>query len=119
MFWLANKFQRPEYAAYQIRHAQGTAMDLLWVDPTLAKTEVRDRPLDAYYRGLEVVTMRSSWDDPDAFFLGFKAGDNKANHSNLDIGTFVLDALGERWAIDLGADDYNLPRYFDTGKKGA
>ncbi|MCS7187661.1 MAG: heparinase II/III family protein, partial [Armatimonadota bacterium] len=28
------------------------------------------------------------------------------------IGTFVLDALGYRWAIDLGADDYNLPGFF-------
>jgi hypothetical protein len=24
----------------------------------------------------------------------------------------VLDALGERWALDLGPDDYNLPGYF-------
>jgi hypothetical protein len=45
-------------------------------------------------------------------FAGLKAGDNKANHSNLDLGSFVLDALGYRWATDLGADDYNLPGYF-------
>jgi len=24
----------------------------------------------------------------------------------------VLDALGQRWAVDLGGDDYNLPAYF-------
>src|SRR5205823_4100022 len=39
-------------------------------------------------------------------------GDNKANHSNLDLGTFILDALGVRWALDLGADNYNMPGYF-------
>ena len=44
--------------------------------------------------------------------MGFHGGDNQANHSHLDLGTFVLDALGERWALDLGGDDYNLPGYF-------
>jgi hypothetical protein len=118
LFWLARKFQRPEYASYQVRHALGSVLDLLWFDPDLARREVTDRPLDAYYRGLEVVTMRSAWSNPEAFFVGFKAGDNKANHSNLDVGTFVLDALGERWAVDLGADNYNLPKYFETGRRG-
>ena len=31
---------------------------------------------------------------------------------HLDLGTFVLDALGQRWAGDLGPDDYDLPGYF-------
>jgi hypothetical protein len=56
--------------------------------------------------------MRSSWDVPRAWFVGFKGGDNKVNHSHADLGTFVLDALGYRWATDLGSDDYNLPGYF-------
>jgi hypothetical protein len=58
--------------------------------------------------------MRSSWDDPNAVFVAFKAGDNKVNHSHLDLGSLVLDALGERWAADLGSDDYNLPDYFGS-----
>ena len=29
-----------------------------------------------------------------------------------DLGGFVFDALGARWAMDLGADNYNLPGYF-------
>jgi hypothetical protein len=118
LFWLARRFQRPEYAVYQVRHSRGSTLDLLWFDPELIAREASRLPLDAYYRGLEVVTMRSSWTDPDAFFVGFKAGDNKANHSNLDVGTFVLDAFGKRWAVDLGADDYNLPSYFDKGREG-
>jgi hypothetical protein len=118
LFWLARRFQRPEYASYQARHARGSVLDLLWFDPDLAGRVAPDRPLDVYFRGLEVVAMRSAWNDPESFFVGFKAGDNKANHSNLDVGTFVLDALGERWVVDLGADDYNLPKYFETGRRG-
>jgi hypothetical protein len=64
------------------------------------------------------MTMRGAWNDPKAWFVGFKAGDNKANHSNLDLGSFVLDALGKRWVIDLGADNYNMPGYFSTGTNG-
>jgi hypothetical protein len=59
-----------------------------------------------------VVFLRAAWDDPDGIWVGFKGGDNKANHSHLDLGTFVLDSGRERWAIDLGGDDYNLPGYF-------
>ncbi|HXU77656.1 MAG TPA: heparinase II/III family protein, partial [Methylomirabilota bacterium] len=69
-------------------------------------------PLDKYFRGAEVVTLRSEWENPKAVYVGFKAGDNKANHSHLDLGSFVFDALGVRWASDLGADNYNLPGYF-------
>jgi hypothetical protein len=29
-----------------------------------------------------------------------------------DLGSFVLDANGARWAMDLGPDDYGLPGYF-------
>jgi hypothetical protein len=112
MFWLAKEFQRPEYAAYQ-RHVitQPHALDLLWFDRALAESKSAPA-LDKYFRNAEVVTMRGGWDDRNAFFVGFKAGDNKANHSNLDLGSFVLDAEGVRWFVDLGADNYNLPGYF-------
>ena len=75
-------------------------------------------PLDARFRGpAELAVFRSAWDDPRALFVGFKAGANAVNHSHLDLGSFVLDADGVRWAVDLGTDDYNLPGYFDS-KKG-
>jgi hypothetical protein len=47
-------------------------------------------------------------------YVGFKGGNNAASHSHLDLGHFVLDALGERWALDLGPDDYDLPDYFGS-----
>jgi hypothetical protein len=62
--------------------------------------------------------MRGAWNDRNTWFVGFKAGDNKANHSNLDLGSFVLDAYGKRFVMDLGADNYNAPGYFSTGANG-
>ena len=70
-------------------------------------------PLDARFRGpAELALFRSAWDDPRALFVGLKAGRNDVNHAHLDLGSFVLDADGIRWAQDLGPDDYNLPAYF-------
>lgn len=112
LFWLARQFQRPEFARYQRRLASGDALDLLWYDSALADRPAPAPALDKYYRHAEVVTFRSAWDDPQALFVGFKAGDNKANHSHLDLGSFILEADGTRWGVDLGADDYNLPAYF-------
>jgi hypothetical protein len=112
MFWMARKFDRPLYAWSQRQVASGSALDLLWYDDRGQKPDTKVNPLDKYFRSSEVVSFRSDWEDKQGLFVGFKAGDNKANHSNLDLGTFVLDALGYRWAVDLGADNYNLPGYF-------
>ena len=112
MFWLSRQFNRPEYAWYERQVASPSALDLLWHDTRGDGPTRGGFKLDKYFRGAEIATFRSGWEDQQALFVGFKAGDNKANHSNLDLGTFVLDALGYRWAVDLGADDYNLPGYF-------
>jgi hypothetical protein len=67
---------------------------------------------------VEVAVFRSAWDDPEALFVGVKAGFNQVNHGHLDLGNFELDALGVRWARDLGSDDYNLPGYWDKKRGG-
>lgn len=117
LFWFAKTFNQPAIAAYLYRFRPADPYALLWYDAGLSKT-TSQLPPDAYFRDAEVVTMRSKWDDTAAVFVAFKAGDNKANHSHLDLGSFVLDALGERWVLDLGKDNYNMPGYFNAGKDG-
>ena len=119
LLWLATKFDEPAFAAWRIGHKIRTpsALDLLWGAAWLGrKPTLGTLPLARYFRGAEVVTMRSAWDDPEATFVGFKGGDNKVNHGHLDLGSFVLDAAGRRWALDLGPDNYNLPGYFGSGR---
>ena len=53
-----------------------------------------------------VALMRTSWDDPNALFVGFKGGSPISSHSHMDIGSFIFDYLGERWAMDLGNENY-------------
>lgn len=117
MFWLARRFDEPLYAWHQ-RHCGGRphALDLIWFDPRGKGPRESGLPLDAFFRGVDVAFFRSAWEDDEAIFIGFKGGDNRANHSHLDLGTFVLDALGKRWVLDLGGDNYNLPGYFGKNR---
>jgi len=119
LYWLAARYNEPLAARYQLQLTRsGSPLDLLWYSKDLISKQATLPPLAAYYRASEVATMRGAWNDRNAWFVGFKAGDNKANHSNLDLGSFVLDAYGKRFVMDLGADNYNAPGYFSTGANG-
>ena len=117
LFWMSERYKQPVYNYYQQKSTAHGAIDLIWYKPINRNVTLQKLPLDKYFQGTEVVSMRSEWDNPSGIFVGFKAGDNKATHSNLDLGTFVIDALGVRWATELGRDDYNLPGYFDQKKQ--
>jgi hypothetical protein len=91
------------------------ALEIAWYDPRGQQPTSAELPRDALFKSQQdVVTMRSAWGDSAAIYVGFKGGDNQTNHGHLDIGSFVLDADGVRWALDLGADNYNLPGFFGS-----
>lgn len=57
---------------------------------------------------------RDSWSNHAASVMfkgGYKGVDG---HENLDGGTFLFDAFGQRWATDLGRDSYSLPQVGGT-----
>ncbi len=118
MFWLARRFDKPVYAGVAEAHIGGTLspMDLFWHMNGKSPAEA-GTALDWYFRDSEVVSHREKWGDPKASFVAMKGGQNNAPHSNVDLGTFVFDADGERWAMDLGSDDYNLPDYWNKQKR--
>jgi hypothetical protein len=117
MYWMAKRFAVPPYAWSEQktleRGAHTDAYDLVWFDANVKspQQQVPAWPLDAIFRGVDVACFRSAWDDPNALYLAVKGGDNKDPHTHLDLGSFVMDAGGVRWAADLGPDDYDLPGY--------
>ncbi|WP_203076496.1 heparinase II/III domain-containing protein [Falsiroseomonas ponticola] len=117
LMWLARRYQAPA-AAWLIGRAPGvTGTGVLWYQPGGQAPGAMGLPLDARFRHVEVASLRGAWGEPGASWIAFKGGDNAANHGNLDLGTFVMEAGGERFAIDLGADDYALPGYFSPGQR--
>jgi dienelactone hydrolase len=113
LFWLAARFKQPVYAGHQRPYA-GSALDLIWYTPEHSTPAQAGWPPSMYFRETEVAALRSSWSDPDAIYVGVKAGQTRGGrgHAQLDLGSFVLDAGRTRWAFDLGRDSYQLPDYF-------
>jgi hypothetical protein len=115
--WLASKYTQPAVAQYHKQHVTNPdPLDLLWYRADLINDKSAPPPLAAYFRTTEVATMRGSWNDNNTWFIGFKAGDNKVGHGHLDLGSFVLDAYGKRFLMDLGQDNYNAPGYMSPAR---
>jgi hypothetical protein len=119
MFHYANTYQIPQYALFQRdRHDAAEPWSMFWYDPTVAGAWWDGMPLDHYFGDQldQWVAMRSSWTDFNALYVAMKAGldQNHQTHNDLDAGDFVLDALGTRWAGELGSGDYNSLGYFSS-----
>ncbi len=116
LHWYANRFHMPELSAYQQKGGTGDeVLSLLWYKPELMKDySPENRQQDHFLLSPmyeSIASFRS--EDDTAIFAAIKSGDNQMSHSDLDIGTFVLEALGEIWMEDLGSENYNLPGYWD------
>lgn len=53
-----------------------------------------------------VAFHRTGW-DTNAVYVAVKGGSPATNHAHMDVGSFVMDADGARWADDLGLQEYN------------
>ncbi len=124
LFWFAKRFDRSDWLLGEQELLQNTIsgindrnavsrgsrllpLALLWINSSKEEREIR-MPLHWASEGEVPVTIhRSSWTDPNATYVGFKGGSPSANHGQMDIGSFVLDADSVRWGIDLGAEGYH------------
>jgi hypothetical protein len=55
---------------------------------------------------MPVAFHRSDW-TPEATYFAIKGGAPSLSHAHMDVGGFVLDMDGVRWALDLGAESYH------------
>lgn len=65
-------------------------------EPVLCRSLGGKNPIAILRSGLN----RNDW------YVGVKGGMPSASHGHMDIGSFVLDAGGIRWACDLGCEEY-------------
>lgn len=119
LFWFANKMQNPAVLWSQYYYltqrksssfARNRILPALMIWGKNIDLDSITPPLQMLWVGqgvTPVASMRTSWTDPNAIFVGFKAGRGGANHSHMDVGSFVMEADGVRWGIDLGPQDYN------------
>ena len=122
LHWYAKRFNMPELSVYQRKFQSldtGELMDdvlsLLWYDPELVEGYSSENAQRDYLMLSDeyqsVASFRSFDADPAQVYTAIKSGYNSTSHADMDIGSFVLEAMGERWIMDLGKDSYNLAEY--------
>ncbi len=135
LHWYASEYDSPLLAVYQMgdapsafspdisenveRNGEGkeNALSLLWYNReyTADSADFSDVPLCVQlqsHAGQTLTVMRSAYQDKNATYAAIKGGYNYINHGDLDIGTFVFDSMGERWAEELGPGNYDADGYF-------
>lgn len=118
MFWLAQRNNDPSQLWVEKTYLQKDNFSKFTYDRLLPAVMIwgKDLPLDKVtepkvkvWKGQganPVCLMRTSWTDRNAIYLGFKAGSASVNHGHMDIGSFIMEADGSRWASDFGMQDY-------------
>jgi hypothetical protein len=118
MFWLAQKNNDPSLLWVEKGYLQHDDYSGFTRDRLLPSIMIwgKDLPLEKVTEPMAKVwkgqganplaMMRTSWTSPEAVYLGFKAGSPSVNHGHMDVGSFVMEADGERWASDPGMQSY-------------
>jgi len=119
LFWMAGRFKRPDWLAHDIATLERdlgeyeaepgvqywyydmVALALLWYRPMPTPQEAQgsfwtaNGPVPvACYRG------------EHQSYLAIKGGAVGLSHSHMDVGAFIFEVGGERWAVDPGMQDY-------------
>ncbi len=109
-FYLAEVYDDPSLMRFRIEQMEQfgiapTMLDIIWcragVQNESGSIELEN---EAYFRETEFVAMREDWESDKSAWLSFHGGYSNTAHDHVDVGTFVYDIGGVRWAIDLGKD---------------
>lgn len=120
VFWFARKLADPGLLLFEhrqlasetmiataVRRNRFAPLASLWWPPAGTGESSPHLPLRWSGQGPNPIAVaRESWTDPDSLYLALKAGAAELNHGHMDAGSFVLEAGGVRWAIDLGSQNY-------------
>lgn len=119
MMFYGSHYNSPQYTLFQRdRMDAAEPWSMFWYDPAVSGAFWDGMPLDHYFDDNldQWAAMRSSWTDNNGMYVGIKSGNHTGHqaHGDLDAGTFVLDAMGQRWAGELGSGDYLSAGYFQN-----
>lgn len=112
MFYHAGRFNRDDYAKARFMLMDEYDItpdfrDLIYCTRSFESSPV-SLNTDYYLKNSEVVTMRNADVEEGLIFAGLHGGANQPAQGHLDIGQFVIDSFGDRFASDLGLENYNL-----------
>jgi hypothetical protein len=130
--WFAHRFKRPIDAKLIDRY-QGWCLPFttIWPDRPKPNPKTIKPPTGKIFHSGNLACFRNTWSTNPAarpVFIAIKGGnafgigptgsarpEDVFLHAQADAGSFIVDGARQRWIIDLGPDDYDLPGYFDHG----
>ena len=130
--WFAHRFKRP-IDAWLIDAYEGWYLpfSVIWGDRPKTNSTALNPPTGKVFHSGNLACFRNTWSkDPTArpVYVAIKGGNVPASrvgasshpedvvlHAQADAGSFIVDGARQRWILDLGPDDYDLPGYFDHG----
>jgi hypothetical protein len=108
LLWRERELLRSKLARFKSSGKAGLGelpFVLLWAPP-LNQVEEPSQLSFSAQGPTPVAAIRSGW-SKNASYIAIKGGSPSANHAHMDVGSFVIDALGTRWASDLGMQSYH------------
>lgn len=91
---------------------------LPWFDNREMEKSEPSKVLQVYEGINDIATFRTNVDNSNAIYLIAKGGAPDEAHQQMDVGTFIIESGGVRWSDDLGADNYDLPGFWDSKPNG-
>ncbi len=117
MFWFANRLNEPsllyvekKYLAINknLHRVRELPALIIWGKAnTLNNSTLPKQNIWVGLGANPVAVLRTSWKKENSIFIGLKAGSPYVNHGHMDVGEFVMDAWGERWAMDFDPQSYS------------
>ena len=89
-----------------------------WFDDTPTGKTSTVPAMEVYHNKInDIVVFNGDRNKKGSIYLVAKGGLPNQAHQQMDCGTFIVESDGVLWTEDLGADDYDLPGFWD-GKPG-
>jgi len=128
-FLYSKMFRQPEVAAWNRNEVAKTLqgaelfdqlffLSLPWFDDASSRGADAVPAMEVYHNKInDIVVFNGNRSKKGAVYLVAKGDLPNQAHQHMDCGTFIIESDGVLWTEDLGADDYDLPGFWD-GKPG-
>ncbi|WP_304197946.1 heparinase II/III family protein [Phocaeicola plebeius] len=124
-FFFSRQYQQPEIAEWFRKEIKKTILQnqplhqlfflsLPWFDPTYPTQSEHIPSLEVYHNSInDLLVLNGDRKEKGSVFLVAKGGLPNQAHQQMDCGTFIIESDSVCWTEDLGADDYDLPGFWD------
>lgn len=121
-FFFSKHFNQPEVATFYRKllseslHEENLThwyfLCIPWFDNATCPPSEQTPKLRIYKSINDIAIFNGDRKKTNALYVAAKGGEPARAHQQMDIGSFILETNGVRWAEDMGSDNYALPGFW-------